>query len=500
VASLASPTASPHIAVRFGGRAGTIDWMTDDAQLLRQFTDEGSQAALAELVRRRIDFVYATALRQVGGDAHLAQDVTQSVFLALARSARSLARRQVLTGWLYTTTRFLAAKAVRAHRRWRVREQESHAMNEISRQGAPEPEWDRLRPVLDEAMHELSERDREAILLRYFEGRAFAEVGAACGVNENSARMRVERALEKLRRRLARRGITSTAAALGAALAAQPVVTAPVGLAAAVSGAAVAGLAAGGGALGVLAFMSMTKLKIGAVCALVALLGAGGYVANRIRVETANELATPADTSARQSPEIARLRAENRRLSREAEGLGTEQIVHSEENKPVAAATQSKMPAGESTDVQRRRILTNLRMIGAARAMFTRLQGHAPVSLAAMSRLLPELAAVDGEAYDRLDFMHGREFSVTTRSGLCVTLDVSTTGIGTPIPIAGRSRNVPDGLTPKVFKALSAWQAARGDGSGSMPRSAEELVPYFATASDGADYWEWLETIGWPQR
>jgi len=98
VASLASPTASPHIAVRFGGRAGTIDWMTDDAQLLRQFTDEGSQAALAELVRRRIDFVYATALRQVGGDAHLAQDVTQSVFLALARSARSLARRQVLTG------------------------------------------------------------------------------------------------------------------------------------------------------------------------------------------------------------------------------------------------------------------------------------------------------------------------------------------------------------------------------------------------------------------
>ena len=308
------------IAVRFGGRAGTKDWMTDDAQLLRQFTEEGSQAALAELVRRRIDFVYATALRQVGGDAHLAQDVTQGVFLALARSARSLARRPILTGWFYTTTRFLAAKAVRAHRRWRGREQESHTMNEIFRQGAPEPEWDRLRPVLDEAMHELSERDREAILLRYFEGRAFAEVGAACGVNENSARMRVERALDKLRERLVRRGITSTAAALGAALASQPVIAAPAGLAATVTGAALAGAPAGGGvaaALEALKLMSMTKLKIGAVCAFVGLLGVGVYVANDGRLAAERELAATTIASARQVREIAALRAENEKLRAE---------------------------------------------------------------------------------------------------------------------------------------------------------------------------------------
>ena len=350
--------------MRFDGRAGTKNWMTDDAQLLRQFAGEGAQVAFAELVRRRIDFVYSTALRQVGGDAHLAQDVTQGVLLALAQSARSLARRPILTGWLYTTTRFLAAKAVRAHHRWRVREQESHAMNEISRQGAPEPEWDRLRPVLDEAMHELSERDREAILLRYFEGRAFAEIGMLCGVAENSARMRVERALDRLRERLARRGITSTAAALGVVLAAQPVIAAPAGLAADVVRASVAGVTAGGAgaALRILEFMSATKLKVGTVCAVVALLGGSAYIANNGRLAAERALAKASELSDRQAREIVALRAEKESQRINA---GTTWPTATHQSNPDINATDSnpQMIWRALTDLRKHRVRASMVML-----------------------------------------------------------------------------------------------------------------------------------------
>ncbi len=159
----------------------------------------------------------AAALRQVGGDVHLAQEVAQGVLLDVARKARRLALRPTITGWLYTNGRFAAAKALRSRLRRLNHETEAQAMNDLLSPPAVGPagetDWNELRPVLDAAMHELSEPDREAILLRFFEGRSLAEVGAAIGLAENSARMRVERALEKLRVRLARRGSTSTAAA-----------------------------------------------------------------------------------------------------------------------------------------------------------------------------------------------------------------------------------------------------------------------------------------------
>ncbi len=259
--------------------------MTDDAQLLRRFVHENSEAAFSELVAQRIDFVYAAALRQVGGDAHLAQEIAQNVFLDLARKARALAARPSLAGWLYTSTRFAAAKAVRARERRHVHETEAHTMNEIlsasARSSVHAADWTELRPVLDVAMHELGAADREAILLRFFEGRSLAEVGSICGVNENTARMRVERALEKLRARLARHGITSTAAALGVTLAAQPAVSVPAGLAISVAGTALAGAAIGNaGLMGASAvavgFMSTTKLVVVAAALVVA--GAlGGY-------------------------------------------------------------------------------------------------------------------------------------------------------------------------------------------------------------------------------
>src|SRR5216117_1397943 len=122
--------------------------MTPDGELLRRYTETNSENAFAELVERHLNLVYSAALRQVNGDAHLAQDVAQTVFADLARKAASLARRPVLTGWLYTSAHFAAAKAVRTERRRHTREEEARAMHELLHTAAPDADWEHLRPVL----------------------------------------------------------------------------------------------------------------------------------------------------------------------------------------------------------------------------------------------------------------------------------------------------------------------------------------------------------------
>src|SRR5512138_3056971 len=127
--------------------------MTPDGQLLHEYAMANSHEAFGELVRRYVNLVYSTALRQVGGDTHLAKDVAQIVFTDLARKAASLSRRPSMSGWLYTSARFAAAKAVRTeHRR---REREEHFMRESINEPSTEPDWEAIRPVLDDAMHEL---------------------------------------------------------------------------------------------------------------------------------------------------------------------------------------------------------------------------------------------------------------------------------------------------------------------------------------------------------
>lgn len=202
--------------------------MIEDCQLLRQYAEERSEAAFTELVNRHVNLVYYAALRRVGGDAHLADDVTQSVFADLARKAAALKDRAVLTGWLYTSTRFAAAQAVRTEQRRRTHEQEAHTMHQLH--DLPEANWEQLRPVIDEAMDELNDSEREAVLLRFFESRSLAEIGAKFSVSADAARMRVDRALDKLRGLLARRGLVSTSAALAAIIASQSGLAAPAGL------------------------------------------------------------------------------------------------------------------------------------------------------------------------------------------------------------------------------------------------------------------------------
>jgi RNA polymerase sigma factor (sigma-70 family) len=297
--------------------------MNDDVQLLRRYVEEGSNGAFSEVVQRHVNFVYSAALRQLNGDAHLAADATQLVFTDLARKAKSLIDHRVLAGWLFTSTRFVTAKLVRTERRRQAREEEAHLMEEITHDNPAQLDWDRVRPVLDDVMGELSTADREAILLRFFEGRDYASVGMTLNVAANTARMRVDRALEKLRALLARRGVTSTSTALAAALASQAVTAAPAGLAAAVAGTALAGSASlggmaaagtagGGGVAALVNFMSMTKLQLGLTGAL-AVAGAAGLVVEtnhnaRLREEVADLRA--------QNAAIATLRAENLRLGR----------------------------------------------------------------------------------------------------------------------------------------------------------------------------------------
>jgi RNA polymerase sigma factor (sigma-70 family) len=243
--------------------------MTDDAELLRQYARDGSEAAFAELVQRHLDLVYSAALRRVGGDTHLAKDVAQQVFIALGRQASSLSGHPVLVGWLYTTSRFAAAQVVRTEKRRQAREQEAHLMQDSPLEPSADPEWQQLRPVLDEAMDQLGARDREALLLRYFSGGSFAAVGEKLGVTEEAARKRVDRALDQLRTRLARRGIRSPAMAVAMLLESRAVSAAPGGLAATVSSAALSVPAAGVTAAGLLQLMSTSKLIVGA-----AILGA----------------------------------------------------------------------------------------------------------------------------------------------------------------------------------------------------------------------------------
>lgn len=237
-----------------------------DAELLRHFVHERVDAAFAEVVKRHVGLVYAVARRQVGGDAHLAQDVTQRVFTDLARKAASLAEREVLGGWLFRSAQFAASDVVRAERRRRAREVEAQIMHETNQAPAAAGEWERLRPMLDEAVGALGARERDALVLRFFEGRAWAEVGARLQVSEDAARRRCERALEKLRGLLAKRGITSTSAALGTVLT-QQVGAVPAELAASIATTAVSGatgVAAPLAGLGSLGFMSSIKLTLGA--------------------------------------------------------------------------------------------------------------------------------------------------------------------------------------------------------------------------------------------
>jgi len=306
------PQKTSRFFVRFcRGRVLFCRKMTPDSELLRRYSDDHSEEAFTELVRRHLDLVYSAALRQVNGDAHLAQDVAQTVFTDLARKARALSRHPVLSGWLYTSARFAAAKVARTEHRRRAREEKAQTMREIQDEPTLQPDSEALSRVLDDAMHQLKQPEREALLLRFFENQKLAEIGGRLGLSENAARMKIERALEKLRGHLAHRGVTTTGVALAAALSSQAVQGAPVGLATSIAGASLAGAGAGG-ALGALEILIMTKSKSFALAAVLAALLATPLV---IQHQAQAAIRAQNDTLRAQVVSLPQVTAENQRLS-----------------------------------------------------------------------------------------------------------------------------------------------------------------------------------------
>jgi RNA polymerase sigma factor (sigma-70 family) len=282
--------------------------MLDDAELLRRYSESGAESAFTELVRRHLNLVYFTALRRTCGDTALAQDIAQSVFSTAAGKARSLASHASLAGWLYTTTRHLADRAVRKEQT-RRRYEEAAAMDPLTITDES-PEWERIRPFIDGALDEMTETDREVILVRFFEGRGYADIGSALQISEDAARMRAERALEKLKRLLHRRGIRSAAAALAVALATQGSIAVPAGMVTVVSGAAMASVAAASGTTAIFGFMSISKITT--ITASIAAISAGSLaVIERNRAQSA-EANLAAMTEVRDSLQASIAEAEKR--------------------------------------------------------------------------------------------------------------------------------------------------------------------------------------------
>jgi RNA polymerase sigma factor (sigma-70 family) len=237
-----------------------------DQQLLRDYSGCRSEAAFAELVRRHVDLVYSAALRMVR-DSHLAEDVTQGVFVAFAQNARQLTNRPVLSGWLHRTAQNLAANTVRSDVRRRAREQEAAVMNESL---APERDtvWEDIAPYLDAALGELSEPDRDALLLRYFEHKSAREMAQTMGISEDAAQKHISRAVERLREFFAKHGITVGVSGLVVVISTNAVQAAPVGLAVTISGVALAGAAGTGTTQTFLKAMTMTKFQAGLIGAI----------------------------------------------------------------------------------------------------------------------------------------------------------------------------------------------------------------------------------------
>jgi RNA polymerase sigma factor (sigma-70 family) len=286
--------------------------MNTDSDLLRRYIEDRSEPAFTELVHRHLELVYSVALRRVGGDVQLAEDVAQNVFRDLARKAPALLTRPTLSGWLYTSTHLASAAVVRGERRRKVRETEAHLMQTML--SPADADWARLRPVIDDVIVALKDDEREAIALRFFEKRSFAEVGTALRVTEEAARKRVDRALDKLRSLLESRGVTSTAGALGTALTTAAATAVPTGLGAKIAGHAMATAGVAGSGVTLAGWLAIA-LPAAAVVAL-GVLAVGQHQTNAALQRELSQWAV--DRTA-----LAPVAAENRALARNLADVAT---------------------------------------------------------------------------------------------------------------------------------------------------------------------------------
>lgn len=449
--------------------------MTSDQQLIEQFVRERSEFAFAELVRRHIDLVYAVARRMVNGDTHLAEDVTQSVFIDLARKAGNLPAGVLLPGWLHRHTCFTASNVIRKERRLKTREQTAMELQAL--EDSSEPPWAQVAPLVDDGLNQLNTEDRHALVLRFLKQQDLRSVGAALGVSEDTAQKRVSRALDKLRGLLASRGMALSVATLASLLAAQASTAAPAGLANGVITASLTAAAKSGAAATFLKFMASTKLQTSAA---IALMVASVAMPLALRQKAAAALSAQAELMGRQSSRLADLAREQQQLSNS-----------------LAAATTST--AGLASDAQMNEILRlrgevslltsqlqALRATGANQP-FTRaevLDSMRQVYADRIDRVKELFAANPALAVPELPFMTDRAWFETTE------YDRGTNDPDNRITLSGvRSRAQID------FADTFIWSALRKFGrehSGQFPTEVSQLAPYFDVPVDASVLADWV--------
>ena len=285
-------------------------------ELVRQYATSRSEEAFAALVTRHVNLVYSVALRQLR-DSHMAEEVTQAVFIILARKARSLGPRTILPAWLCRTAQYAVADALRAQRRRQRREQEAYMQSLLDQPESKPASWTDFAPLLDSAMAALGEKDHSALVLRFFEGKDLKQVAAALGVSETAAKTRVSRAVEKLRAYFQKRGVTASAALIAGAIAENSVQAAPVTLANITIAASLAkGATASGSTLALIkgATKLMAWTKIQTTAAAVVVIGMAAYSVfqhqSRIKLREENE-----SLLQRQRDELSQLKTENEDLA-----------------------------------------------------------------------------------------------------------------------------------------------------------------------------------------
>jgi len=309
----------------------------DDLALLREYAAHHSEAAFETLVARRVRFVYSAALRQVR-DPLLAEEITQAVFIILSKKAGSIRSGTVLSGWLFKTIRYAALAQTRTAARRRKYEQEAQMQSEIQ-SAALDPLWEQIAPLLDEGLAQLGERDRQAILLRYLESKSLADVGSFFGTNEDTARMRISRALEKLRRYFMNRGVVSTADFIAGAISANSLQAVPIGLATKITATVLKGSAAAGPILtlvqGTLKIMAWIKTKT-AVAFGVGTLLAGAAVLTLREQEQQNR------------------QQEQQNRQQEQQNRQQEQKIRAEEEQIRAQEQKGDLPSGQRAQLENR--------------------------------------------------------------------------------------------------------------------------------------------------
>jgi RNA polymerase sigma factor (sigma-70 family) len=509
--------------------------MMTDWELLQRYADAGDEGAFAALVARYLDLVYSAAQRQVRSP-ELSEEVAQSVFTDLARTAGKLTPKTVLTAWLYQVTRRTAIDVVRRESRRRLREQ--IAVTDMNPQPAG---WNGIEPLLDDAMEALDPQDRTAILLRYFENKSLREVGEALGTSEDAAQKRVSRAVDRLREFFAHEGVETESASLGALISSRAIQSAPSALKIAILPASSAGLTKA------LAMTTMQKLCVAA--ALAATVGSACYEAQRVsaleaQVQTLQNQAVPAaarnDSLSRQldaaNRRLALLQSENNRLESNSADLlrlrGEVSLLRANQNDPTASAAKSwlarvnqlkarldqtpgaKIPemqyltdedwlnaarADLKTDEDYRKAISELRnaaenqfasdSLKPALESYLAANGHYPASLSDLQQYFP--SPVDASALQRWEITPKSTVPNVGMGPTIITqvapvdedydsrIVIGTRGIGST---SGLSAWEPDALTV-LAPVMQAYEAAN---NGTPPSDPSQLQPYATTPAQQA--------------